>query len=43
MEIFTIIFISLFMISITALYFFIGYRFIKKNKGKLKDGNNKTL
>ena len=43
MEFFTIIFISLLMISVTALYFFVGYRFIKKNKGKIKDGDNKTL
>jgi hypothetical protein len=39
MEIFTIIFISLIMASMTALYFFVGYKFLKKYKGK-KNGDN---
>jgi len=39
MEILNIIFVSLVMVAMTVLYFVIGYRFLKRNKGK-KNGDN---
>ncbi|WP_274600283.1 hypothetical protein [Persephonella atlantica] len=42
MELFYIAVVIFIMLFMTGLYFVVGYRFIKKHKGK-KDGNNKTI
>ncbi len=39
MEILYISFVVLIMVSMTALYFFVGYRFLRKNRGR-KNGDN---
>ncbi len=39
MEILYISIVVLIMASVTALYFFVGYRFLKKHRGG-KDGDN---
>ena len=39
MEILYILLVVLIMVSMTALYFFVGYRFLRKNRGG-KNGDN---
>ncbi len=39
MEIFYIGIVIFIMVSITVIYFFVGYKFIKKHKEE-RDGNN---
>ncbi len=39
MEILYILLVVLIMVSMTALYFFVGYRFLRKNRSR-KNGDN---
>ncbi len=42
MEILKLSFVIFIMVSMTAVYFIIGYKFLKKYRGK-DNGNNKGL